>query len=393
MANLTVDILGLGTDIPPNPKLSDVYPAVDVTSTVQSPQGSTYQYTIGELFTLFLQALGFIAVTPVSAATTVNLVATYNNGASGINAFLTDATGTFAPFIIDGVTGIIGNTYLIKNQSDQTQNGIYVLTQNGNGINLPWILIRWFGFNSATNIINGEIVPVTFGVTQANTFWQLSVTPPVIVGTSNLIFTQVAAPITSFVLSYPGNPNGFVAGVQYQLLWDTVDNILYVCTTTGSASTAVWTPCIGQLTNGQLRIGSTGNVPVAATLTQGPGITIVNGPGSITISATGSGLGWNSVSTSGAMIADNGYLTTGGSLVTLTLPSTAAFGTGLAVIGSGAGGWQIATGAGQTVQVGSATASTSVSSTNRYDSIYLICTTANTVWSVLGGPQGNLTIV
>lgn len=393
MANLTVDILGLGTDIPPNPKLSDVYPAVDVTSTVQSPQGSTYQYTIGELFTLFLQALGFIAVTPVSAATTVNLVATYNNGASGINAFLTDATGTFAPFIIDGVTGIIGNIYLIKNQSDQTQNGIYVLTQNGNGINLPWILIRWFGFNSATNIINGEIVPVTFGVTQANTFWQLSVTPPVIVGTSNLIFMQVAAPITSFVLSYPGNPNGFVAGVQYQLLWDTVDNILYVCTTTGSASTAVWTPCIGQLTNGQLRIGSTGNVPVAATLTQGPGITIVNGPGSITISATGSGLGWNSVSTSGAMIADNGYLTTGGSLVTLTLPSTAAFGTGLAVIGSGAGGWQIATGAGQTVQVGSATASTSVSSTNRYDSIYLICTTANTVWSVLGGPQGNLTIV
>jgi hypothetical protein len=393
MANLTVDILGLGTDIPPNPKLSDVYPAVDVTSTVQSPQGSTYQYTIGELFTLFLQSLGFIATIPVSAATTVNLNATYNNGSSGINAFLTDASGTFAPFIIDGIAGIVGNTYLIKNQTNQTQNGIYVLTQNGDGISLPWILIRWFDFNSPINIINGEIVPVTFGLTQANTFWQLSVTGAVVVGTSNLIFTQVASPITAFVLSFAGNPNGFVAGVQYQLLWDTVDNILYVCTTTGSAITAVWTPVIGQLTNGQLRIGSTGNVPVAATLTAGPGISIANGPGSITISGTGSGIGWNMAAVSTAMTADNGYLTTGAALVTLTLPPVAAFGTGLAVIGSGAGGWQIATGGGQSIQVGSATAATSVSSTNRYDSIFLICTTANTVWSTLGGPQGNLTIV
>lgn len=38
-------------------------------------------------------------------------------------------------------------------------------------------------------------------------------------------------------------------------------------------------------TNGQLPIGNTGNPPTIATLTAGSGITIVNGPGSITISA------------------------------------------------------------------------------------------------------------
>lgn len=41
------------------------------------------------------------------------------------------------------------------------------------------------------------------------------------------------------------------------------------------------------LVNGQLLIGSTGLAPVAATITAGAGITILNGPGSITVSATG----------------------------------------------------------------------------------------------------------
>lgn len=44
-------------------------------------------------------------------------------------------------------------------------------------------------------------------------------------------------------------------------------------------------------TNGQLPIGSTGADPVLATLTQGSGITITNGAGSITIAASGGGGG------------------------------------------------------------------------------------------------------
>lgn len=41
------------------------------------------------------------------------------------------------------------------------------------------------------------------------------------------------------------------------------------------------------LSNGQVPIGSTGNTPQAGTLTAGSGISIANGPGSITISAAG----------------------------------------------------------------------------------------------------------
>lgn len=43
----------------------------------------------------------------------------------------------------------------------------------------------------------------------------------------------------------------------------------------------------GPLTNGQLIIGSTNVTPVANSLTAGTGVTIVNGPGTITISSTG----------------------------------------------------------------------------------------------------------
>ncbi|MBN9090212.1 MAG: hypothetical protein J0J01_25150 [Reyranella sp.] len=43
---------------------------------------------------------------------------------------------------------------------------------------------------------------------------------------------------------------------------------------------------VGPLTNGQIVIGSTGNAPQAQTLTAGSGISISNGPGSITVGAT-----------------------------------------------------------------------------------------------------------
>lgn len=155
----------------------------------------------------------------------------------------------------------------------------------------------------------------------------------------------------------------------------------------------------GTLTNGQIIIGSTGGTPAAATLTAGAGISISNAANSITIAGTGSGIGWTEVTgTTQAITADSGYIANNAGLVTLTLPVTAALGTAISIIGKGAGGWKIAQNASQIVQVGSqgstAGVGGSVSSSNRYDSINLICTTANIVWTTLGAPQSaSLTIV
>lgn len=46
---------------------------------------------------------------------------------------------------------------------------------------------------------------------------------------------------------------------------------------------------LGPLTNGQLLIGNTGNFPSSANITAGSGITVTNGPGTITISSSGGG--------------------------------------------------------------------------------------------------------
>lgn len=240
--------------------------------------------------------------------------------------------------------------------------------------------------------------------------------------------------LSNTVLNFAGDPNGNVAGSIYQLCWDSSGSILYVCTTTGSTSTAVWTPVspgagvvspseggtgvssptahtlpvaegasnftfLGPLSNGQLLIGSAGANPVPATITAGTNISIVNSAGGITINATGlAGIGWQDVSgTSQAMTADNGYVANNAGLVTLTLPLTASFGSLLYIQGLGAGGWTIAQNSGQNINIGSSSttvgAGGSVSSTDANDSLALLCVVADTTWSALGGVQGNLTIV
>lgn len=149
----------------------------------------------------------------------------------------------------------------------------------------------------------------------------------------------------------------------------------------------------GTMTNGQVIIGSTGATPTAATLTAGANISIVNAAGSITISAIGTaGFSWTVVGgTSQAMAVNSGYIPNNAGLVTFTLPPTSAVGDEAAVVGKGAGGWLIQCGGGQTVVVGSSTTTSggSVASTNAKDSIYLVCTAANTEWTVVGAPQSS----
>jgi hypothetical protein len=176
----------------------------------------------------------------------------------------------------------------------------------------------------------------------------------------------------NIILFYAGNPNGNVAGTTYQFCWDTTDNILYVCTTSGAASTAVWSKSI--------------------TLTAGSGISINQAGSAITISSTAEGSTWVEVTTATqSMSPDISYQANYGSLCTLTLPTTSAFGTFINVAGFGTGGWTIAQNSGQNIIVGKLSSTIgiggSVSSSNQYDSINLYCAVANTTWQVLNGPQ------
>ncbi len=192
---------------------------------------------------------------------------------------------------------------------------------------------------------------------------------------------QVYALFQSNVILYnTGNPNGVVAGTTYQLCWDTTDSILYVCTTSGAASSAVWKKSI--------------------TLTAGSGIAISQAGNTITVSSIDAGLTWNNVTTAAViMISNNAYVANDvSSLVTLTLPVTSAFGDVIYILGQSSGGWTIAQNAGQNIIIGTGASTTgaggSLSSTHANDSIMLGCVVANTTWQSIGAPQtSGLTIV
>ncbi len=49
---------------------------------------------------------------------------------------------------------------------------------------------------------------------------------------------------SNLIASNAGDPNGSVAGTTYNLCWDTVNKTLWVCTSSGTTSTAVWERCI-----------------------------------------------------------------------------------------------------------------------------------------------------
>lgn len=111
------------------------------------------------------------------------------------------------------------------------------------------------------------------------------------------------------------------------------------------------------------------------------------------------GFSWDMITaTSSPMVSNVGYISNNAGLVTLTLPTTSSIGDEIAISGYGAGGWSIAQGASQLIHIGSSASTTgvggSVASTNRYDSLRLVCVANNLEWTTTGGPQSSgLTIV
>jgi hypothetical protein len=135
-------------------------------------------------------------------------------------------------------------------------------------------------------------------------------------------------------------------------------------------------------------------------ITAGSNISVAFSGGNLVISATGlPGIGWTVVAgTSATMTANSGFVANNSGLVSLLLPATASVGSIIYVQGLGGGGWRVTQNASQTIHVGSVASTVgtggSVSSSNQYDSMTLLCVVANTTWTVLGAPQsGGLTIV
>lgn len=105
---------------------------------------------------------------------------------------------------------------------------------------------------------------------------------------------------------------------------------------------------------------------------------------------------WNEITAASAnLAANNGYIANRGSLVTLTLPTTAAVGSIIEVVGKGSGGWKIAQNANQMIHINASTSTTGatgyLSSNDRYNSVKLLCTVADLEFTVLSS-EGTLNL-
>jgi hypothetical protein len=133
---------------------------------------------------------GLRAKPAAEAATTANLVSTYNNGASGVGATLTSTTNGAFP-TIDGHSGwSLSDGVLVKDQTDAAENGRYIITTLGDA-ETPWVITRCELCDTATEI-PGMYVFVVDGTVNAGTGWVATVADAetFIVGTDDIVFAQ-----------------------------------------------------------------------------------------------------------------------------------------------------------------------------------------------------------
>jgi hypothetical protein len=132
---------------------------------------------------------------PVRVEATSNLNATYNNGTAGVGATLTNA-GTQAALVLDGVTLSVADRVLIYLQTDQTENGVYVVTDTGS-VSTNWILTRasdadTYVVSSPDGLSEGSTFFVQEGTIGAGDTYTCNTPGTITFGTTNITFVQVS---------------------------------------------------------------------------------------------------------------------------------------------------------------------------------------------------------
>ena len=120
----------------------------------------------------------------------------------------------------------------------------------------------------------------------------------------------------------------------------------------------------------------------------------INGAtGAVTI---GTAPSWSVITADQIAVINSGYFANKGTLLTLTLPTTAAVGSVIRVSGMNAGLWRIAQNASGIIHFGKTDTTTGtggyIQSTLTRDAVELVCCVANNEWNVISS-VGNITIV
>ena len=127
-----------------------------------------------------------------------NLNATYDNGTNGVGATLTNA-GAQGILIVDSVTVVADDRILVYEQTDATQNGVYVATTVGSSAT-NWVLTRSTdtdstGNKDSTTLDQGSYFFVEEGAAGAGESYVCNVETSINFGTTDITFVQFSSQI------------------------------------------------------------------------------------------------------------------------------------------------------------------------------------------------------
>jgi hypothetical protein len=288
----------------------DLFLNQDPTSALQS---ATKQYVDS------IAAAGIHYHDPVRVEREGNLTATYNNGTAGVGATLTNS-GTQAALVIDGVTLNSADRVLVYEQTNQTQNGIYTVTNTGSA-STNWVLTRAtdadsYGPSDPDSLGQGDAFFVQEGAAGAGETYVMNTEGTITFGTTNITFAQFSSAqiysagdgLTLTGVTFAAgagtgvtvNANdiaiGQDVGTSADVTFNTVSadltgNVTGAVTGNASTATALQTArniALSGAVTGSTSFDGSGNVSITTTATSDPTITL---GGDLSGSATLTNLG------------------------------------------------------------------------------------------------------